>query len=141
MRNNLKLEDGREVEQTAGGRWRDVATGRFVPKDEVPQKQEPQHRNAALLRDIVGVVRQAGYRIDTLEDAWEVILGVQADIALDKEGGTKATSAAKFLREVLVPEGNQAVDPELVLGKELASKILTMIETETGGEDRGPGSE
>lgn len=136
MGKKIKLEDGREIEHTAGGRWRDTATGRFVPKANAPENREYERRDAALLRDIVGVVRQAGYPVESLNDAWEVILGVQAEIALDKQGGTKATSAAKFLRDALLPEEGQEDDPELILGKQLAADVLALIASESGGEGR-----
>lgn len=131
MEKTLQLSDGRKVERTVRGRWREVGSGRFVSKEEVDQIGGEGERQKALLAELMAAVNRAGYEIRSPEEAWGVILGVQAEIALDKGGGSKATAAAKFLRETISPDEEDGErDEALVLGKELALVVLELIEDE-----------
>ncbi|MBN2501241.1 MAG: hypothetical protein JXB38_10715, partial [Anaerolineales bacterium] len=57
---------------------------------------EAQQRSQAHL---LAAVRAGGHTADTPEDAWGKLVGVQTEIALEAENGTKATSAAKLVAQ------------------------------------------
>ncbi|MBT4683249.1 MAG: hypothetical protein HOB70_09450, partial [Chloroflexi bacterium] len=62
---------------------------------------------------------------------WGHLVGVQAEIAMDKDNGSKATAAAKLVAQVMgTMEGSPAQDEgieKLVLGRELAKQVLALL--------------
>lgn len=76
-------------------------------------------------------VRQQGYEPTSIEDAWGKVILVQAEIALNPEMGSKATTAAKFLMQVsgYFEEKDQR-EPEDERGQEDFQLILELIDEE-----------
>jgi hypothetical protein len=72
---------------------------------------------------LIEAVRAMGLPAASAEDAWGRLVGVQARIALDEGGGSKATAAAK-----LVAQATGLSDAEGEAGKEAAWSQLTMDE-------------
>lgn len=66
-----------------------------------PDNQALESAQKVALRNVLDAVHREGYEAENLEDAWGKIIRVQAEIALDPAMGSKATTAAKFLSQVL----------------------------------------
>ena len=81
---------------------------------------------------MVKALKAQGLRVKSLDDIWGQMLGVQAEIALDKDNGSRATAAAKLIAQALgtlQAEEAPAVDEdEVILGRELAQQVLDLIE-------------
>ncbi len=150
LRARLTLSDGRRVWRDGRGRYRSVATGRFIKRSEIENDQqlalfdsdkhtkptspsaEAQQRSQA---HMLAAVRAGGHTADTPEDAWGKLVGVQTEIALEAENGTKATSAAKLVAQatgLLDEEQTNPLGPLLeimrLLEGETAQAVLAEIE-------------
>lgn len=145
----LVLEDGQEARRDAGGRWREVDTGRFVAKEQVSKNKllmaggeqgGKGGEGKRTFRDFVlEAVRHQGHEVETPEEAFGKLIGVQAEIALDKDHGSRATAATKLVAQATGmlgedegPAGETKKDERWVLGRELAVALLGLIEEEKG---------
>lgn len=121
-RAKILLTDGREVWRDVRVRYREVKTGRWIPKDEAEALLPLQE---VLIRPLkAGQERNQSLRQRLME--------VQAEIALDRDAGAKATSAARLvlsmLKEMDQADQNRNEDiPWFVLGRELAKEVLELI--------------
>lgn len=141
----ITLEDGRTVWRDGNGRLRD-ARGRWVKgksnalvMSEVREVDEGTEEESAALaaqlaarRHMLQTVRQLGYPAQDPADAWGKLIGVQAEIAMDGQGGTKATSAAKFVAQATglldEEEDSQQMDGlQLNIGPEVAQRLLDIL--------------
>lgn len=164
-RAKIKLADGREVWRDGQGRYRDVNTGKWVSRLEVetesiaveqhgklttlppnrwlPEKAVLQANLASGLtieteKGIIAAVRRLGLTASTLDEAVGHLLGVQTEIALDKDNGAKSTSAARLITQAtgLLGKAAQAGaepqedHPHFVLGARLAKQLLALVEAE-----------
>lgn len=149
-RAKITLPDGRQVWRDGRGRYRDAQTGKWVAREEIEptlpnilpttaQKKTSGGLQSAAERQIIEAVRGMGREADTLEDALGQLVGVQAEIALDKDNGAKATNATRLIGQItgiLGKGGKQAEDAEaddqpwFVLGREHAKHLLALIEEE-----------
>jgi hypothetical protein len=145
----IVLEDKRVARRDAGGRWREVDTGRFIAKEHVSNSKSLMAgggqggkvgEGKRTLRDFVlEAVRHQGHEVETPEEAFGKLIGVQAEIALNKDHGSRATAATKLvaqatgiLGESEDPAGETKKDGRRVLGRELAVALLGLIEEEKG---------
>lgn len=124
-RAKLKLSDGREVWRYVQVYYREVGTGRWISPGEAE----------TLLTDIPEPGEQASIDETEIQNLRENLLKVQSQIALDKEGGAKATSAARLvlniLREMEADRKNHEEDcPWFVLGRELAEDVFALVQEE-----------
>ena len=72
-----------------------------------------------------------GYQAETVEQAWGKLIEVQAELALEKEQGSKATTAARFVGQMTGLDESEQENRQtghLVLGRELALEILDLLE-------------
>lgn len=156
-RAKIQLPDGRQVWRDGSGRYRDVKTGKWVSREEIenasalpntwlPEKDifpanpadAPGRANTETEKQIMEAVRGMGREANTLEEAIGHILAVQAEIALEKDNGAKATHAARLIGQItgVLGKGAQKEDtqeedqPWFVLGRELAKQILALVEEE-----------
>ena len=105
----LTLLDGRVVWRDGRGRYRDEANGQWVgaeaikallPSPETVQLSEkPKNVRQHVLDAVEGAVRRQGYAVKDSAEAFGTVMGVQAEIALDKENGARATSAARLVAQ------------------------------------------
>lgn len=127
-RAKVRLKDGREVWRMVS--YREVGSGRWVSAKEVDRllpedvKVKPGGRSAP--------------RPD-LEQIRQQIVDVQAQMALDKQAGAKATGAArlvlKTLNEMEQADSDEPADTAwFILGRQLAEQILVLIEMEKEGK-------
>ena len=87
---------------------------------------------------ILEAVQSTGLPAESLEEALGHLMAVQTEIALDKDNGAKATSAARLIGQVTGVLGRGAKQarsekegpPWFVLGSELALQVLALIEKE-----------
>ncbi|MBT3239383.1 MAG: hypothetical protein HON98_02645 [Chloroflexi bacterium] len=119
--------------------YRDAKTGRFIAKKDIDNYQVERNKRSLSLstqqhpiqKKIIQVVQQQGLDARTLEEVWGHLVGVQAEIAMDKDNGSKATAAAKLVAQVMgTMEGSPAQDEgieKLVLGRELAKQVLALL--------------
>ncbi len=140
------MADGSTVWRDGGGRYRDVVSGRFVARavvegdrggeDEQPLATRAQRSARARVMDRV---QQRGHAAVSAEDAWGQLVGVQAEIALDSDNGSKATAAAKLVAQATgmleTPEDEAVEGPgregeDFLLGRELARQLVSLIEEE-----------
>ncbi len=143
------MEDGREARRDAGGRWREVDTGRFIAKEQVSnskllmaggEQEGKGGEGKRTFRDFVlEAVRHQGHEVETPEEAFGKLIGVQAEIALDKDHGSRATAATKLVAQATGmlgedegPAGETKKDERWVLGRKLAVALLGLIEEEKG---------
>ncbi len=124
----VRLLDGREVWRQVKVFYREVRSGRWVSPEEV-EKLLPGGGQIVL-------ASPEGNRPD-LEELRRQIVSVQAQIAMDREAGQKSTSAARLVLKVLseleeAARGAEKDSPWFVLGRELAEKILQLLEDEIG---------
>lgn len=124
--------------------YRDPKTGRFIARKDIGQylkikeerskKEKQKAPNSPLGEKIVEAVREQGIEVNTIEEVWAKLIGIQAEIALDKTNGAKATAAAKLVAQVMgTMDGDSPKEDGtdmLVLGRELAKEILALIEKE-----------
>lgn len=153
-RAKIKLGDGREVWREVIVRYRNVRTGKWVSSEDVavaqtaasselpvqrpPEPVEPQDTKKQTEKWILEAVQKLGLPAGTFDEALGQLLAVQAEIALDKDNGAKATSAARLIGQVTGMLGRGAgADPAgeedqpwFVLGRELARHVLALIEEE-----------
>ena len=127
-RAKIVLTNGREVWRDVRVCYRDVKTGRWIPKEEVEPLMEISVRQTKPVVFTQGESRSLRKRL----------MEVQAEIALDPEAGARATSAARLvlnmLKEIEQEEQTQNDDqPWFILGRELAREVLAQIE-ELDGE-------
>ena len=140
----IRLTDGQAVWCDAQGPFRDVSSGRFISQEDLeahlPNAPNPpdagQHSAAQQARQqLLAAVRAMGFDVETVEQAWGKLVEVQAELALEKEQGSKATTAARFVGQMTgldeSEQENRQTD-HLVLWRELALEILRMLEEETG---------
>jgi hypothetical protein len=130
----VKLADGRVARRDERGRWREVETGRFVKKGEVKAGEEQGTSRLATRKSMVDKVRQMGLEAKDDNEAWGQLMGVQTEIALDKENGSRATAAAKLVAQAsgVMEEGQETEEKDLTLalGRELALAVLALVEEE-----------
>lgn len=124
-RAKVKLSDGREVWRYVQVQYRVVGIGRWISPGEAE----------ALLGNGIETAGPAAIEKTEIQNLREKLLRVQSQIALDQEGGAKATSAARLvlniLREMEGDRDAQAEDrPWFVLGRELAEKVLALVQEE-----------
>lgn len=141
----ITLEDGRTVWRDANGRLRD-ARGRWVKRSltapvpagrtrNEPVKEEETISLAAqqaARQHMLQAVRQLGYAAEDPADAWGKLVGVQVGIAMDGQGGTKSTSAVKFVADAtglmeLEEEAQQLDGLQLNIGPEAAQRLLDIL--------------
>lgn len=152
----ITLEDGRRLWRDEDGRLRD-GRGRWVkppakdivPADKAVQEDAEEEESLTLAaqqaarRHMLQAVQQLGYPAQDPADAWGRLVGVQAEIAMDGQGGTKATSAAKFVAQAtgLLDEeeddGGQMDGLQLNIGAEAAQRLLDILVAIRGGLDGG----
>ena len=92
-----------------------------IDKDLSTKKDDARHRAK---QHLIEAVHALGLPAESAEDAWGRLVGVQARIALDEGGGSKATAAAK-----LVAQATGLIDEEEVAAGKAAWTQLTMDET------------
>jgi hypothetical protein len=151
----FELPDGRIVQQSPSGRYRDKRTGKWVSKVYVEKMRVASGWNGDQAakqplspRDYVSkameqAARESGYEVESMGEAWGKVMQVQAEIALDKKNAAKATAAAKMLAQATKIMDDQEGDkddqaPWFVLGRELAWEMLFIIQeekTRREGED------
>jgi hypothetical protein len=142
MEGNVILHDGREVYKDAKGRWRDIDSNRFVREKDVEDARAGRNKRSS--KDyVLKAVREQGFSVGSAEEAFAKIVGVQAEIALEKEGGSKAIQAAKFVAQATgmmegEKEEEKEAEGELALGREMALKLLDLIEEEKLRRDKEP---
>ncbi|HKJ27401.1 MAG TPA: hypothetical protein VJ965_07170 [Anaerolineales bacterium] len=152
-RAKLKLADDREVWRDGSGRYRDCATGKWVARETVeesapvpaplnlwlPEKESPVHSAMGEAeKRIMEAVQAMGLEAASIEEAVAHLLAVQAEIALDKDNGAKATSAVRLIGQYTGMLGKRSEDektdedpqPWFILGRDLAQQILTLVEKE-----------
>ena len=85
---------------------------------------------------LIEAVRALGLPAASAEDAWGRLVGVQARIALDEGGGSKATAAAKLVAQAtgLIggedDEGDEGDWTRLIMDEEGAALLLAMVQAE-----------
>jgi hypothetical protein len=147
----FKLSDGRIVQQSPSGRFRDKHTGKWVSKADAESLRldppcglsapgDPTAQQTASSRDyaleaVEQAVRQQGHEVRSSGEAWGKVIQVQAEIALDKNNASKSTAAAKLLAQATgimdESEGDKEEQaPWFVLGRELAREMLGIIQDE-----------
>jgi hypothetical protein len=155
-----ELSDGRIVQQSLSGRYRDKRTGKWVSTVDaeslrlvetcaltVPEDQSEKQKLSTrdhVFQAMQQAARKHGYPVESLGEAWGKVMQVQAEIALDKDNAAKATAAAKLLAQATKimdeHEGDKEEQPSwFVLGRELAWEMLTVIQDERcrrEGEDK-----
>ncbi|MEJ2758073.1 MAG: hypothetical protein P8046_06265, partial [Anaerolineales bacterium] len=108
-------------------RYREVRTGRWIPKAEaealMPVSLHPSH--LILAQEVEA------------QSLRQRLMEVQAEIALDRDAGAKATSAARLVLNMLKDkdQAEQTGDedtPWFVLGRQLAKEALELIESLEG---------
>ena len=138
----MVLPNGRRVRREKSGRYRDAASGKWLSREVVEGEALMEGEGDAPAaverskRHLLESVQTGGYEAETPEDAWGRLIGVQAEIALDKEQGSKATAAAKLVAQAtgMLPDGRGAGEVpalegmRLEMGKGLVVQILEMIE-------------
>ncbi len=119
--------------------YRDAKTGRFIAKRDLAKFQEIRKEKSAVSKSpqqpikekIIQVVQEQGLDARSVEEVWGHLVGVQAEIAMDKDNGSKATAAAKLVAQVMgMMEDNTKLDAgteKLVLGRTLAQEILALL--------------
>ena len=141
----VKLADGRSIWRDENGRYRDER-GRWVKNSETPDKDmteaprllleggsEPVTVAAqqAARQHLLKAVQELGYSARDAADAWGRLVGVQAEIAMDGQGGTRATTAAKLVAQatgMLDEEEGQTMDGlKLDIGAEAAGHLLELL--------------
>ena len=129
-RAKIRLVDGREVWRQVKVEYREVGSGRWVSAEEVeklcPVGVEPGLKGADSTSSRIAQIRQQ-------------IVDVQAEMALDKQAGAKATGAArlvlKTLNEMEQADSDEPADTAwFILGRQLAEQILVLIEMEKEGK-------
>lgn len=96
--------------------------------------------NEAIGTGLVGAVRAKTKKAVSLAEAWAQVIAVQAQIALEVEGGSKATSAARFIAQLAGLEDLEKGDgpDELALTVEEARALKAWLEnagTPPAGDD------
>jgi hypothetical protein len=87
-RAKIRLADGREVWRHVYIRYREVKTGRWLSSSEMER---------LWMREVQAPVKTD----DKAEQIRNKIVDVQAEIAMDKAGGSKSTSAARVVLKAL----------------------------------------
>lgn len=126
-RAKILLADGREVWRDVRVRYREVKTGRWIPKAEAEALIPAPDVSSRSIR--AGQERNQLLRQRLME--------VQAEIALDRDAGAKATSAARLVLNMLKEmdqkdQNGEENPPWFVLGRELAKEVLDLIESLEG---------
>ena len=142
-RAKITLPDGRQIWRYGNGRYRVIKTGKWIAKEEVEdalaQASSIDHNLTAAQKQLIETVREMGREADTLDEALAQLLAVQAEIALDKDNGAKATNATRLIGQIsgiwdknAQKEDAQQDDdqPWFVLGRELAQELLALVEAE-----------
>jgi hypothetical protein len=143
----IRLRDGRDVRREPDGRYREITSGKWVSAEQVEtqrliltedgEEQTGKSGQELIQEAVVAAARQQGLAVSSPDEAFAEIVGVQAEIALDKNKPSHATTAARFV----IKEAGLAVDegeddsgekPWFLLGRELAQKVLEMVEEEIG---------
>lgn len=102
----------------------------------MPNTDLTQTLHSAARTGLLDAVRESGIEAAHIADAWAQIVAVQAEIALDAAGGTKATAAAKFvagaagLPLLIEPEVR---DYELPMEEEVGLTIIEMVKRSERG--------
>ncbi len=152
-RAKIRLEDGREVWRDGAGRYREVGSGRWVAAQVVEAGMsdwQPEQRprsglsasaRAQVRQDLAQAVQQLGLDVSSPEEAYGKLIAVQAQIAMDKENGARATSAVRLIGQAagLLEEEEEAEDadqPWFVLGRQLAKEVLGLVEAEQARRER-----
>ncbi len=141
----VTLTDGREVWRDGEGRFRDKSTGQYVTVQEkdlrpalavVPEEPAPPDSREAAREHLLHIVREGGYTASDPADAWGVLVGVQAEIALEAGKGKQAIDAFKLVAQAtgLMPAKPQAEETSptarLELGPDLVRKLLLVLAAE-----------
>lgn len=118
----IKLTDGREVWRYVQVYYREVGTGRWI---------SPEEAESMIAHPAVPVCDD---QLDVDRLRWQ-LLKVQSQIALNEEGGAKATSAARLvlsaLREMQSAAQREEVEqPWFTLGRALAKEVLALVGSE-----------
>lgn len=85
---------------------------------------------------LIEAVRALGLPAASAEDAWGRLVGVQARIALDEAGGSKATAAAKLVAQAtgLIGEdsdpASEAAWKQLSMDEDGAAFLLALVRAE-----------
>ncbi|MCH7663049.1 MAG: hypothetical protein IH859_04170 [Chloroflexi bacterium] len=98
-----------------------------------PDQDNPDAAQKIARQQLMEAVRRDGFQAESLEEAWGKIVSVQVEIALDPEMGSKATTAAKFLAQVVglrhSPASESSRHPTEI-GSEAAQLLLELIAEE-----------
>lgn len=103
-------------------------------KQNKPNNKEEAKERAR--QHLLQAAQALGLAVDSPEDAWGAVVAVQARIALDAEGGSRSTAAAKLVAQATgvleasaVEEAAEADGPlQVELDAEGAEKLLRMLE-------------
>lgn len=81
---------------------------------------------------LLQAVRELGYSASDPADAWGKLISVQVGIAMDGQGGTKATSAVKLIADAtgMLEEEEEAQHLDglqLNIGPEVAQRLLDIL--------------
>ena len=98
-----------------------------------PDRDDPDAAQKIAGQQLLEAVRRDGFQAESLEEAWGKIVSVQAEIALDPEMGSKATTAAKFLAQVIGIRNSPASAssrPPAEIGSQAAQLLLELIAEE-----------
>jgi hypothetical protein len=150
------LADGCSIWRDENRRYHDER-GRWVKQADVPVEngdiqlplfQEGENKaitaeaQQAARRHLLKAVQELGYSARDVADAWGRLVGVQTEIAMDGQGGTRATTAAKLVAQatgLLDEEEGQTMDGlQLDIGEEAAGQLLAIL-AEIREERRGDG--
>ena len=98
-----------------------------------PDMDDPDAAQKIAGQHLLEAVRRDGFQAENLIEAWGKIVSVQAEIALNPEMGSKATTAAKFLAEVVGVRNSPARAsnrPPAEIGNQAAQLLLELIAEE-----------
>ena len=120
------------------GRYRD-ARGRWAkdPAGELRAAEEGEESLAAAAQraaqqQLVAAVQEMGHRVSTAAEAWGVLVGHQAGLALEAGKGAQTIAAAKLVAQAIgVLEEDEAAPEEglqLKIGAGAARQVLGLIE-------------
>ena len=117
----------------ARGRWakHEPAGELTAAEDEEGESLAAAARRAAQ-EQLVAAVQEMGHRVSTAAEAWGVLVGQQAGLALEAGKGAQAIAAAKLVAQATgVLEEDEAAPEEglqLKIGAEAARQVLGLIE-------------
>ena len=113
----IRLRDGREVWMYSFVRYKDVASGKFISREELGE--DPA----------LGYGEKMPPDLDEIEDQ---ILSTLTEIAANPELAVKSSSSIRMLLGMVEKMKRKAVEPRseewFILGRDLAKEVLEMLD-------------